>query len=250
MNYKNIEAIPTEFMGIRFRSKSEAMFANLLEISGRQWVYEYPAIKCGDYVPDFMVIKSKKHREFVPQVVEYKPKLPTKTYLERLTKKSDELAEHLSLFRSITFYVCAIDFFNEFNPRCLLFDGKSWEDIGNAMDFNREQYNYVKSFRYDLQHDVLVDQPLAKKVCVKVSDHSEINVKGWNVILREIDDMLRDFAGIASKVTSDGTTVSVYFPSGATRILDFCTGNKQRLLKLVRKNWGEHYELALFMESK
>jgi hypothetical protein len=87
------KAKPTEWNGIRFRSKSEAKFAAFLTAQGFSWIYE-PLLSHFDiqwkdqreeWRPDFVIIHA---RDNVPvfNVVEYKPRRPTKTYMDELAK--------------------------------------------------------------------------------------------------------------------------------------------------------------------
>lgn len=93
---------PTEYKGIRFDSKSEAVFARTLDLSGHQWIY-HPAAHCG-HEWDFLVFRKPiqweqwafvgGHRYISPfeavstpgaVLVEYKPSEPTMTYVDWLT---------------------------------------------------------------------------------------------------------------------------------------------------------------------
>lgn len=94
----------TEYKGIVFDSKSEAVFARALDEAGNHWVY-HPAIHC-DHEWDFLVFPYGKEvrrsqvlvgnkfyadpRSFPskpPVLVEYKPSEPTMTYVRNLTKQ-------------------------------------------------------------------------------------------------------------------------------------------------------------------
>lgn len=50
-----IKAIETEYNGLKFRSKLEAMHAKLFDNCGIKWIYEPYIIKYseGEYLPDF-----------------------------------------------------------------------------------------------------------------------------------------------------------------------------------------------------
>lgn len=102
------KAIPTEYMGVKYRSKSEAILAYCLynskvishlqyepKGSGKNWLHSW----------DFSFrVKDKKY------LVEYKPSFPTDTYVENLTKKLHS------------------------NRTCLLIMGSPWNKLG---PFNR-----------------------------------------------------------------------------------------------------------------
>ena len=77
------QAIPTDFRGVRFRSKSEAMLAATLESQGREWRYEPSEFSTGDYQPDFFVDEKI--------IVEYKPDFVSDAYLLRLAQKFTEI---------------------------------------------------------------------------------------------------------------------------------------------------------------
>jgi len=52
---ETIKAKPTTYKGVRFRSKSEARFAVLLDANRWHWRYEPKHYKSGDWLPDFAV---------------------------------------------------------------------------------------------------------------------------------------------------------------------------------------------------
>lgn len=82
----DLKAIPTEYKGVRFRSKSEAVFAFHLEKAGWHWNYESDAateIHPWDfwiYKLDFLI--GSRHL-----LIEYKPTRPTVAYIEALRGK-------------------------------------------------------------------------------------------------------------------------------------------------------------------
>jgi hypothetical protein len=75
---------PTEYAGVRFRSKSEAVFARCLDLAGHVWEYEPGSIAGHQW--DFLIDRKNncgKHRErFV--FLEYKPSEPTMAYVNSL----------------------------------------------------------------------------------------------------------------------------------------------------------------------
>jgi len=73
---------PTEYKGIVFDSKSEAIFARALDLSGAEWKY-HPPQHCG-HEWDFLV--SSSTRPEIPTLIEYKPSMPTNTYVDQLLK--------------------------------------------------------------------------------------------------------------------------------------------------------------------
>lgn len=49
--------IPTDYKGVRFRSKSEAIFARALELRGYEiWEYEPRGFEVADWCPDFWCV--------------------------------------------------------------------------------------------------------------------------------------------------------------------------------------------------
>lgn len=108
------KAIKTEYKGIVFDSKSEAVFARALDLVGHEWAY-HPSNHAG-HEWDFLVFPKVKVRPFkrtrrielddyekpvvvsdysemvatgyfAPFLVEYKPSPPTKTYIRNLIDK-------------------------------------------------------------------------------------------------------------------------------------------------------------------
>jgi hypothetical protein len=72
-------ARPTEYRGIAFDSKAEAVFARSMDLAGLSWIY-HPSFAC-EHQWDFLVTD----RRGVQTLVEYKPSMPTNTYVDWLT---------------------------------------------------------------------------------------------------------------------------------------------------------------------
>jgi hypothetical protein len=100
----DLKAIPTEYNGIRFRSKSEAIFARCLDLVGFYWEYEPEVQPEKRYATDirswdFLIAGNGigpnliRHNEIM--LVEYKPSQPTETYVENLKKMVSEWAGDL-----------------------------------------------------------------------------------------------------------------------------------------------------------
>jgi len=70
----------TEYRGIVFDSKSEAVFARTLDIAEIEW--EYHVQHCG-HEWDFFVSNTKCNRGML---IEYKPTVPTMSYVRNLTE--------------------------------------------------------------------------------------------------------------------------------------------------------------------
>jgi hypothetical protein len=103
-----MKPVKTEYMGVVFDSKSEAVFARTLHLLGHEYVY-HPNEHCG-HVWDFLVFRkpfwfyrshaivgdtcywstNQYYKVEAPILVEYKPNAPTKTYIDNLTNKMRE----------------------------------------------------------------------------------------------------------------------------------------------------------------
>lgn len=120
---KNLEARPTEYKGIRYRSKSEAMFARYLELEAELsaldcsvsgpfyeqrcfgngasgFVYEPEGLEVDGWKPDFLewrVCGGKLHQSQIPhlsyRMIEYKPSKPTKTYADEFAMRTAAILE-------------------------------------------------------------------------------------------------------------------------------------------------------------
>jgi len=122
------EARPTEYKGILYRSKSEAMFARYLELQNeydvawfsrvqRCWnlaqsgfIYEPELLKVGRWTPDFVrwSTMADTHNHFwLPElsyeVIEYKPSRPTDTYIAEFVERINKLGEKLQELDGATF---------------------------------------------------------------------------------------------------------------------------------------------------
>lgn len=95
-----LEARPTEYAGIVFRSKSEAVLARALDLHpgcAGNWVYEPEMFATSDgWKPDFyfrMVLSDS----IWSGIVEYKPSPPTETYTARLKQYYEQLRQNKKL---------------------------------------------------------------------------------------------------------------------------------------------------------
>lgn len=76
-----MKAIKTEYKNIVYDSKSEAVFARVLDLAGHRWNY-HPSEHCG-HVWDFYIFR----KQWMPYMfIEYKPAMPTMTYVNNLTE--------------------------------------------------------------------------------------------------------------------------------------------------------------------
>lgn len=98
------KAIPTEYKGIRFRSKSEACFAKYLDHHQSTWrplpffwEYEPQSLTLEDgYTPDFRTIYCGAGHIYC-SLIEYKPTLPTETYAFSVLEKLAILANSVAM---------------------------------------------------------------------------------------------------------------------------------------------------------
>jgi len=79
-------ARPTEFKGVVYRSKSEAMFAASISYLGYKWIYEPRFFEIDGWRPDF-AIPVHNGNEFGFEVIEFKPYRATETYMEELADR-------------------------------------------------------------------------------------------------------------------------------------------------------------------
>jgi hypothetical protein len=98
---RQLKARPTEYKGVVYRSRSEAMFARWLELDVAEreldgFCYEPQDFEVGGWVPDFMCWRVQKRNNKLsidPVFIEYKPEIPTGTYLAELAGKAEKLWE-------------------------------------------------------------------------------------------------------------------------------------------------------------
>lgn len=99
-----LKARPTEYKGIRFRSKSEAVFARCLDLSpvASGWIYEPFTGMDVPHQWDFSVVVEehcichacRQHTSKTKHLlIELKPSEPTRTYIDELIGKTRETAE-------------------------------------------------------------------------------------------------------------------------------------------------------------
>jgi hypothetical protein len=90
-----IAPMPTDYRGIRFRSKSEAIIARAMDLIEVDWEYEpegYFGNEDDDYVPDFLLRLGDE--EFL---IEYKPRKATDASIERLGRIHNDHPTPLAL---------------------------------------------------------------------------------------------------------------------------------------------------------
>lgn len=81
------QATRTEYKGVTYRSKTEAIFARCLDLAGFNQEYEPDCLRLGlSYQPDFLAGKNTfPHARNA--IIEVKPSMPTRSYLDNLFHK-------------------------------------------------------------------------------------------------------------------------------------------------------------------
>lgn len=155
-----MEAIPTLFQGIVFRSKSEAMFANILEqMKGYRnylrWVYEPDRFKTKDgYIPDFIIYEGDEM--FLADwiyLIEYKPSKPTFEYLQHLSKQFEEIKrKDCYHFIDNCYVVYGNCYNNDFMRIVYDFDSHQFFEQPDSLHWVQKIFvDRAKSHRYDLE---------------------------------------------------------------------------------------------------
>lgn len=160
-------AKPTEYKGVTFRSKSEAMLAYCLDKFGLSYEYE-PKIECDDleWTPDFLI---SERRSGSICLLEYKPSDPTATYIKWIKSEWNKVKKlplnKLSYSSDDGFVDCAFlvkhNFYNHDDARIIT--SNEWPEdlishlimdnfITKALYYFSEQ---ALNYRFDLQHSNL-----------------------------------------------------------------------------------------------
>lgn len=169
---ESLKAVPTEYRGIRYRSKSEAMFARWLDLSRQDsvrkasscmtwfesvWVYEPNLTWLGGFSCDFYLcwieiqnnVTQMKHR-----CIEYKPSRPTNTYCSNLFDRFDK-CKYLSNVAATGVSVdCFVFFGSVYNKdRGVVKRDSDGRLIFCELDwiFAQESEEDLKNYRFDLE---------------------------------------------------------------------------------------------------
>lgn len=96
----SFEAHPTDYDGIRFRSKSEAVFYRAMKLNG--WLVEYEPKDwiCDGWSFDFRAAWQSPSGALVCSLIEYKPTRPTDAYLQRHLSRLRSLGLRLTGYRN------------------------------------------------------------------------------------------------------------------------------------------------------
>jgi len=146
MNTTEFTARPTEYSGVVFRSKCEAIFARNLDLRKfSQW--EYEPFGGSEWAPDFWAILPKKTgRGFFSVFIEYKPASVTDTYKtelrERFLKLIPEPNPH-------AMFLCCGSPYNSTRESFMLGEN-GWKDIEDRLRILR-CLEEAKTFRFDLK---------------------------------------------------------------------------------------------------
>lgn len=157
------KARPTEFEGMVYRSKSEAMFACALAATGAVFEYEPTWLEIGEleYTPDFLIARNQqkpnghRHRYVTFILIEYKPSMPTATYLGELSGNMERCLKESRLFPPAVHLAVAIG--SPWNARAALLwdhDAGEWLEWGPewwAFGIEAEHVEIARNYRYDLQ---------------------------------------------------------------------------------------------------
>jgi hypothetical protein len=187
---KTLAAAPTEYRGVCFDSKSEAVFARLLDLNGIEWVYAHPINHHGhqwDFLiwswdaNTFLASPDGADGNFEPYVklvrtrpllIELKPSPPTVAYMRKLSRRLGEHDQHESRMivygnpwqdgvlcktfghtSECTYFASLLTNgqWSEFSPLAgSLGDSLLTQDFGYGFD-SRAKLLQARSYRFDLQ---------------------------------------------------------------------------------------------------
>lgn len=160
-------ARPTEYRGVVFRSKSEAIFARLLELNHYEWMYEpkdYFALDTG-WTPDFWAfhcIQQDGTPLLQSVLIEYKPSDVTDTY------KAELLERFLQFWPDgmrgiVPVLVCGTPF-DKSQPRSMervtWIGEKRWVQMKIAEGWFFKNWDKAMETRFDLKSQPSLAQPL------------------------------------------------------------------------------------------
>lgn len=155
--------VPTEFRSVRYRSKSEAMFAAYLDrFNNTRFIYE-PNLNFPDHQFDFLLTQASSTQDChyaTVDVIEYKPTKPTETYVDLWDGWCDALLEDHPGEGPHGFLLGGI-----VQVQCMLYFGNIWTPAGQRgflvhrldrpPDLFRANWmegheSYLRSIRFDL----------------------------------------------------------------------------------------------------
>lgn len=218
------QAIPTDFMGVRFRSKSEAMFANVLEHLGNGWIYEPNFLTVGDYTPDFVFFTKKPNDLTKANIVEYKPCKPTQAYFDRIAEIAPKIISKLGNM-PCGMAIISFNFFENSQLDAWSYMHGKWKPLPFRM-WPDELLDSVKSYRYDLEciavNPSCHPQQGAVNVAKTKTSEPDTSLSQFRAAISSIDDLLGDYAGMVCEVEINGEEWDVVFPPGYTKPKEVC----------------------------
>lgn len=144
-----MDAKPTQYKGKVFKSKTEAMFALILDAKlnkNSRWIYEDSRYKTPyNYIPDFAEHFGVEAflSDFI-SLIEIKPAMPNKTYIEYLQKQFQWIKAN-DKFHFINWYCLTI-----FNPYKRTIESVLMDDNGNININDLEKPAWFKDDYFDL----------------------------------------------------------------------------------------------------
>lgn len=229
-----IKAIPTDYLGIGFRSKSEAMFANVLEANNLSWVYEPKGVFCDDYTPDFLSVECRGNI-LSADVFEYKPRTPTRAYLERLASKFPGIRRKLNCFGRVSFSVVVVDFFSDYAPQMWCLSGSGWIQSNCFKSVvTEDKFNSSRKYRYDLIQE---EPPTTPKEVARIPlpIANVFTLGEWMRVAESMGGIMSDLAGLAIGVelTRDGI-LDVFFPRDASAAAEYLGHKKWTVIAAIK----------------
>lgn len=181
-----IKARPTEYRGVVYRSKSEAMFARYLDLrfvgecdfsatgdhhptdhrpcsSSSGWIYEPIGFEVHGWTPDFLVHAVGHHHLHGAEIpnlhywlLEYKPSAPTKTYMAECSQRFQVIHDRFDdqgLFEFSRRCTFMLYYGSVFTPARGLWEycttSKEWFDCDD--DWIGDYAETIKETRFDLE---------------------------------------------------------------------------------------------------
>lgn len=146
-----IAAIPTEFKGVRFRSKSEAQFAWALEQSRILWKYEPKFFVASDnWVPDFHLCWPGKS-ELWNAALEYKPQAVTDTYRTILAGRFEEVQSRLTGLPFLGILAIGNAYDKQYEVQCWDWDKAEWRDMRWLKDLIFNHLPSALNYRFEFK---------------------------------------------------------------------------------------------------
>jgi hypothetical protein len=147
-----LQAVQTEYKGVVFRSKSEAILARNFDLNNAFWIYEPKGLTQGDlWIPDFWLIWPKQITGFWSIILEYKPRTPTDTFKKRLAERFCEVKKTMPHSGMLLFVG---DAFQEDSKKYVeewasWLPGDGWGMWSNCEFMSKLEE--ARTFRFDLQ---------------------------------------------------------------------------------------------------